>query len=216
MRLGSAPGRPSLSSIVIAVTLPDAVRLLIDILQGAGLAGAAGIRPFLPALVAGALASGDIGIDYEGTPFHFLEAPGWLLAVVVALVALVIAQRRGVPEGPLESALAGLGIGLGALLAAATIADHYDLWWPALLGGGLCAALAGAATRSLVTRTRARLDPEARAALPVYVDGTALVLAALAIVAAPISVVALGFFAFLLRGGRRRAGEKFAGLRILR
>ncbi len=192
------------------------MRLLIDILQGAGLAGAAGIRPFLPALVAGALATADVGIDYEGTPFSFLEAPGWLLAVVIALVAAVLAARRGMAEGTIESALSGIGIGLGALLCAATIADHYDLWWPGLLGGGLCAALAGAATRSLVIRTRARLDPEARAALPVYVDGTSALLAALAVVAAPISAVALGFFAFLLRGGRRREGEKYAGLRILR
>lgn len=192
------------------------MRLLIDILQGAGLAGAAGIRPFLPALVAGALATADIGIDYEGTPFAFLESPVWLLGVVIALIAVVVAQRRRVPEGPLESALAGLGIGLGALLCAATIADHYDLWWPGLLGGGLCGALAGAATRSLVARTRARLDAEASAALPVYVDGTSAVLAALAVVVAPISVPALGFFAFLLRGGRRREGEKYAGLRILR
>jgi hypothetical protein len=192
------------------------VRLLIDILQGAGLAGAAGIRPFLPALVAGALATADVGIDYDGTPFAFLEAPAWLLAVVVAVVAVVVAERRGVPEGPLESALSGIGIGLGALLFAATLADHFDLWWPGLLGGGLCAALAGAATRSLVARTRARLDPEARAALPIYVEGTAMLLAALAVVVAPISVLALGFFAFLLRGGRRREGEKYAGLRILR
>jgi hypothetical protein len=192
------------------------VRLLIDILQGAGLAGAAGIRPFLPALVAGALATADVGIDYEGTPFSFLESPAWLLAVVVALVAVVVLQRRGVAEGALDSALAGIAIGLGALLCAATIADHYDLWWPGLLGGGLCAALAAAATRSLVGRTRARLDPEAAAALPVYVDGTSGVLAALAVVVAPVSVVALGFFAFLLRGGRRREGEKYAGLRILR
>jgi Domain of unknown function (DUF4126) len=192
------------------------VRLLIDILQGAGLAGAAGIRPFLPALVAGAFASADVGIDYDGTPFAFLEAPGWLLAVVVAVIAVVVAERRGVPEGPLESALSGIGIGIGALLFAATLADHYDLWWPGLLAGGLCAALAGAATRSLIARTRARLDPEARAALPVYVESTAIVLAALAVVVAPISVLAIGFFAFLLRGGRRRAGEKYAGLRILR
>jgi hypothetical protein len=192
------------------------VRLLIDILQGAGLAGAAGIRPFLPALAAGALATADIGIDYDGTPFSFLESPAWLLAVVVAVIALALAERRGVLEGPLESALSGIGIGLGALLFAGTLADHFDVWWPGLLGGGLCAALAGAATRSLVVRTRARLDPEARAALPVYVEGTAIVLAALAVVAAPISVLALGFFAFLLRGGRRREGEKYAGLRILR
>jgi hypothetical protein len=192
------------------------VRLLIDILQGAGLAGAAGMRPFLPALVAGALATADVGIDYDGTPFSFLEAPGWLLAVVLAVVVVAIAERRGVPEGPLQSALSGIGIGLGALLFAATLADHFDLWWPGLLGGGLCAALAGAATRSLVARTRARLDSEARAALPIYVEGTAMLLAALAVVVAPVSVLALGFFAFLLRGGRRREGEKYAGLRILR
>jgi hypothetical protein len=192
------------------------VRLLIDILQGAGLAGAAGIRPFLPALVAGAFASADIGIDYDHTPFAFLESPGWLLAILVGVIAAVIAERRGVRQRALDSALSGIGIGLGALLFAATLADHFDLWWPGLLGGGLCAALAGAATRSLVARTRARLDPEARAALPVYVEGTSIVLAALAVVVAPVSLLALGFFAFLLRGGRRREGEKYAGLRILR
>jgi len=192
------------------------VRLLIDILQGAGLAGAAGIRPFLPALVAGALATADVGIDYEGTSFSFLESPAWLLAVVLALVVAVVLQRRHVRAAVLDSALAGVGIGLGALLFAATLADRHDLWWPGLLAGGFCAALAGAATRSLLQRTRARLDAEASAALPVYVDGTSGVLAALSVIAAPISVVALGFFAFLLRGGRRREGEKYAGLRILR
>ena len=196
--------------------LPDALRLLIDILQGAGLSGAAGIRPFLPALVAGALATADFGIDYEGTPFAFLEQPGWLLGVVLALIAVVLAQRRKVAEGPVESALQGVGIGIGALLFAATLADHTDIWWPGLLAGGLCAALAMAATRSLVTRVGARLDDEARGALPVYLEGTAVLLAALAVVVAPISVLALGFFAFLLRGGKRREGEKYAGLRILR
>jgi hypothetical protein len=192
------------------------VRLLIDILQGAGLAGAAGIRPFLPALVAGALATADVGIDYEHTPFSFLEQPGFLLAVVLALIVSVVAQRRGVPERVLDSSLSGIGIGLGALLCAGALADHGYVWWPGIVGGGLCAALAGTATHALVVRTRARLDEEARAALPVYLEGTAVLLAALAVVAAPISAVALGFFAFLLRGGRRREGEKYAGLRILR
>ena len=135
---------------------------------------------------------------------------------MLLVVAAAVAERRGLAEGPVESAVQGIGIGLGALLCAATIADHYDLWWPGLLGGGLCAVLAGTATRSLVVRTRGRLDPDARAALPVYVDGAAGVLAGLSVVVAPISVAALGFFAFLLRGGRRREGEKYAGLRILR
>lgn len=185
-------------------------------LQGAGLAGAAGIRPFLPALVAGALATANFGVDYEDTPFSFLEQPAWLLAIVIALLVAVIAERKGVGERIVESSLQGLGIGLGALLFAATLADNTSDWWPGLLAGGLCAALAAAATRSLVTRVRARLDAEARTALAVYIDGSALLLAALAIVVAPISVLALGFFAFMLRGGKRREGEKYAGLRILR
>ena len=192
------------------------MQLLIDILQGSGLAGAAGVRPFLPALVAGALASADVGIDYEGTPFAFLEQPGWLLAVVLALIVVVVLARRDRLEQPLESATQGIGLGLGALLFAATLADNTDMWWPGLLAGGLCAALAAAATRSLMTRVRARLDAEARGALPVYLEGTAVLLAGLSVVAAPISVLALGFFAFLLRGGKRREGEKYAGLRILR
>lgn len=192
------------------------MQLLIDILQGAGLSSAAGVRPFLPALVAGALATADIGIDYEGTPFAFLEQPGWLLAVVVAFIASVVLARRGANAGRLESALQGIGIGLGALLFAATLADNSDVWWPGLLAGGLCAALAVAATHSLLTRVRARLDAEARGALPIYLEGTAVLLAGLSVVVAPLSVLALGFFAFLLRGGKRREGEKYAGLRILR
>jgi hypothetical protein len=192
------------------------LRLLIDILQGMGLSGAAGVRPFLPALVAGALASADVGIDYDGTPFAFLEQPLWLLAVVLALIVVMVLTRRERLTGPLESATQGIGIGFGALLFAATLADNTDMWWPGLLAGGLCAALAAAATHSLTTRVRARLDADARAALPVYLDATAVLLAGLAVVAAPISAVALGFFAFLLRGGKRREGEKYAGLRILR
>ncbi len=192
------------------------MQLLIDILQGMGLSGAAGVRPFLPALVAGALATADVGIDYEGTPFAFLEQPAWLLAVVLALLVVIVLGRRERLEGPLESATQGIGLGLGALLFAATLADNTDIWWPGLLAGGLCAALAAAAVRSLMARVRTRLDAEARGALPVYLEGTAVLLAGLAVVAAPISVLALGFFAFLLRGVRRREGGKYAGLRILR
>ena len=207
IRRCSPPGRVSLSSIVMRPHATGRLRLLIDILQGAGLAGAAGIRPFLPALVAGALATADVGIDYEGTPFAFLEAPGWLLAVVLALIAAVVAQRRGVPERVLDSSLAGIGIGLGALLCAGTLADHGYVWWPGLIGGALCAALAGAATQSLVVRTRARLDAEARAALPVYLEGAA-VAARRRWPSSPrrSRAVALGFFA--LPAARRRAAAR--------
>jgi hypothetical protein len=196
------------------------MKTLLDILQGAGLAGAAGVRPFLPGLVAGALASGDIGVDFDGTDLSFLESPGWLLALLVGLVIVVLAERRlgaeRVEAGPLGAALGGIALGVGALLFAGALADHAEDWWPGLPAGLACALLAQLAVRNLLRRTRTRLDPDARAALPAYAEGVALVLAALSVVFPPIAVVALAFFAWLLIGGRRRAGEKYAGLRILR
>ena len=46
---------------------------LLDLLQGLGIAAAIGIRPFLPTLLAGALAAADVGLDFDGTDFSFLE-----------------------------------------------------------------------------------------------------------------------------------------------
>lgn len=193
---------------------------LLDILTGAGLGAAAGIRPFLPALAAGAMASADALVDFDRTDLSFLERPGWLLAVVVALLVFTVLHRRmgseALEASPYGAALAGIGVGVGALLFAGALADHSDTWWPGLLGGIACALLAERAIRLLLRRTRARLDPSAREALTLYADGAALLLAVLAIVAPPVSAVALGFLVWLLLGGRRRAGEKYAGLRILK
>lgn len=194
--------------------------LTLDILQGAGLAAAAGIRPFLPVLVAGALASADLGLDFGATDYHFLESPGFLLAAVVALMLVVAAQRRLGPEtadrGALGATVAGLGLGVGALLFAGSLADRGHEAWPGLIAGLACAALAQAAVRSLLGRAARRLESEARGALPMYADGASLALAGLAVLAPPISVVALAFLAWLLVGARRREGSKYAGLRILR
>jgi hypothetical protein len=191
------------------------MKLLVDILQGIGLAAAAGVRPFLPALVAGGLANADIGVDYEGTEFAFLESPIFLLAVAIAMVVTFLLRGRlDTPAG--QAALSGIGIGLGALLFAATLDDRHAVWWPGLIAGVACAALAGAAVRNLFLRTRARLDTEAAQALPIYAEGLAMVIAALSILLAPLSLLALAFFVWLLAGGRRREGEKYAGLRILK
>jgi hypothetical protein len=193
---------------------------LFDILTGIGLACAAGIRPFLPGLVAGAFAAANLTIDFERTDLAFLEGTGWLLALVIVLVVAVILQRRlggeRMESGPLGAVLGGIAIGVAALLFAGALADHSETWWPGLLGGLVCAMLAERATSDLLRRTRTRLDPDARDALTVYADGASLVIAALAIVAPPLSLVALGLLVWLLVGARRRQGEKYAGLRILR
>jgi anti-sigma factor ChrR (cupin superfamily) len=63
---------------------------------------------------------------------------------------------------------------------------------------------------------RRRLDDQAAAALPVYAEGAALAAAGVSILFPPLALLVLGVLAWLLTGGRRRAGEKYAGLRILR
>ncbi|GAC1441385.1 MAG: hypothetical protein NVSMB51_21520 [Solirubrobacteraceae bacterium] len=186
-----------------------------------GLAAAAGLRPFLPALLAGALASGKVVLDFEHTDYSFLQGGFFLLVVVVVLAASFLLQRRIGPErlegGPAGAAIAGAGLGVGAVLFAAVMAQHHDSAVAGMLAGLLCAGVAQVAVRGLLARTRGRLpDSRAREALAVYVDGVALALAALAVFVPPVSLLALLFLLRLLLAGRRRDGEKYAGLRILR
>jgi hypothetical protein len=191
------------------------VKLLLDIMQGMGVSAAAGLRPFLPTLLVGALAADDLGVDFDGTDFAFLESPWFLLAIVVALVVTTLLRSRlETPAG--EAALGGIALGLGALLFAGTLDDRYATWWPGILGGLLCAFIAQQGARSLLTRTRARLDAEAAGALFLYAEAAALLIAGLSILIPPVSVVFIAFFLWLRLGGRRREGEKYAGLRILR
>jgi uncharacterized membrane protein HdeD (DUF308 family) len=190
---------------------------VLDLLQGVGLAAAIGVRPLLPVLLAGALASANLGLDFEGTDFAFLESWPFLLAVVLASIAGVLAARRGTEETPaLVYALAALAVVLGGLMAAGSLADRGHSIVPGVLLGAAAAVLGFLAARSLFTRVRRRLDADAASALPIYAEGAALAAAGLSILFPPLAVLVLGAFAWLLAGGRRREGEKYAGLRILR
>ena len=194
--------------------------LLLDLLQGAGLAAAIGIRPFLPVLLAGALASADVGLDFDGTDFSFLEAWPFLLGVLILVAGLDLAGRRAgrdaVDRPPLLYALGGLALVLGGLVAAGSVADGSDSWWAGAIVGVACAALGFQAARSLFGRVRRRLDDQAANALPVYAEGAALGAAGLSILFPPLALLIIAALIWLLTGGRRRAGEKYAGLRILR
>jgi hypothetical protein len=195
------------------------MKLVLDILQGLGLAAAVGLRPFLPALLAGALASADVGLDFDHTQFAFLESPIWLLALAVALVVSVLI-RQLLESGAGEAAVGGIGIGLGALLCAASIDDRHHTWWYGLIVGAAAAYLAGVVSRSLFARVRARFaaagDRQAAAALPFYGEATGLVLAGASILFPPLALVGVAFLVALLVTGRRRSDQKYAGLRILR
>jgi hypothetical protein len=124
------------------------VEFVFDLLQGVGIAAGIGIRPFLPVLLTGALASANVGLDFDGTSFSFLEEWPFLLAVLVLVAVSDFALRR---RADLER---------GALV------------W--------------------------------------------LLLAGASILFPPLAILVLAGLGWLLAGGRRREGEKYAGLRILR
>ena len=201
--------------------------LFLDISTGAGLASSTGVRPYLPPLLAGGLARGDIGIDFDGTDLWWLESPAFLAAVLALAVIGFVVERseanRASPDiggrvgrGPAELFAGVMGLVLGALLFAGALMDNGQEAWIGLVFGPLCAALGWLAIGGLVERVRGRLEPAQAALVTAYADGTALILAAIAIFVPPLALLAIPGFVVLLVGGRRREGEKYAGLRILR
>jgi hypothetical protein len=196
------------------------VHLVFDIFQGIGIAAAVGIRPFLPALVVGGLAAGNLELHFDHTKLSFLQSAPFLLGLAVLAVLLVLVERRfghaRLDAGRGSLVLAAISFALGALLFAGSLARGHYASWPGVIAGIACAALGILATRPLFARVRARLDPEAAAAIPLYAEGAGIAVAALSVLAPPVGVIAAGGLVWLLVAGRRRQGQKYAGLRILR
>jgi hypothetical protein len=212
-----APSEGFLPRSSVMMRAHRTVKLLLDILQGAGLSTSAGLRPFLPTLAAGGFASADVGLDFEGTDFSFMEKPWFLIALIVAM-AITVLFRKYFEDGPGAAALTGIGAGLGALMFAASLADRHEVWWYGLIAGAILALFANSVSSDLIGRVRRRIEAEgdiqAAAALPLYLEGAAVICAVASILVPPLSLVAIGFLvALYTRGGGDR---KFAGLRTLR
>ncbi len=179
---------------------------------GLGLAAACGLRPYLPALLAGVLGSaGALGVAFTGH-FHFLQAGWWLIAVALVLVNSYLLQLRLGQErfqAVAQPAIVAQALAVGALLFAGTLAAHGDAWWPGLIGGFLAAGLAARASGPVILRARTRLpDRSAREALTVYLDAASLLLAALVALVHPLGYVAVALLAwFMLARSRPRRGR---------
>ena len=196
------------------------MHLVFDIFQGIGMAAAVGIRPFLPTLVIGGLAAGDIQIDFAHSGYSFLQGALFLLIMVIGVVLLALTERRAFREAlsnrMLTYALAAASLVIGALLFGGSLARGHYLAWPGLVGGVICAAVGVLATQPLLTRVRARLDAQAAATLPLVTEAAAVLAAMLSVLLPPVGVIVLGGLLWLLVAGRGRSEQKYAGLRILR
>ncbi|HEY2160468.1 MAG TPA: hypothetical protein VGH24_04115 [Solirubrobacteraceae bacterium] len=203
------------------------MHLAFDICQGIGLATAVGIRPFLPALAAGALAAGDVELSFKHTDYAFLQGWPFLLAMAIGAILLAVLERRlgtgadakpgeGLERGPLAVAVIIASVAIGALLFAGALAQHHGVVWPGFAAGAVCALIAAAASRPLFARARARLDAAAAAALPLYAEAAGVLLAVLSVLLPPVGPIGLAFLIWLLIAGRGRGEQKYAGLRILR
>jgi hypothetical protein len=195
--------------------------IFFDIGLGLGLSCACGLRPYLPTLLAGALASGSaLEVRFKPGHFAFLQSGWWLLAATVLLAAAYLAQLRLGSErfdGVASPVVHALALAAGALLFAGTLAAHRDAWWPGLVAGAAAAALARAAVVPVLHGARSRLpDHAAREALTVYLDGASVALAIAVALLHPLGYVGLAALVWLLLRVRARAGERYAGLRIMR
>jgi len=195
------------------------VDLFLAISQGTGLALATGMRPFLPPLLAGAFARADVGIDFTGTDYSFLESVPFL-AVMVVLVLVGTASERVRGTRAVVLATGTVAAALGALEFAGSLADEGHQATAGLPAGAVCALLGFLAALSFLAGAHARLRAQGQSGpasyLGLYADFAAVVVALLAIFLPPASYLPLALSAWLLVARRRRAARKYEGLRVLR
>jgi hypothetical protein len=190
--------------------------LFLAISQGIGVSLATGVRTFLVPLFVGAMARANAAIDFEHTGFEFLESVWWLALMLVLVIAAWLIDRSDVEIH--DAAWVVLSMGFGALLFAGVLEDEDFFGTGGLIPGMLCALLGFAAAHAFFGGAAERLQArgEGAATIRTFGDLGAVVLAALAVLAPPVSYLAVGFCLWVLLARRRREAQKYEGLRILR
>lgn len=192
--------------------------LFLAISQGTGTSLTTGVRTFLVPLLVGVFARLNLGVDFEGTQYEFLESVFWLVLMGALIVMAWWLDRSQIPVPLAVRGIASAA--LGAVLFAGCLAERDYASEPGLFAGALCASLAFVAATLFLGRAADRLaargETGASTTLSLMVDGVTLLTAALALLVEPVSYIALAFCLWVLVARRRQAGEKYEGLRILR
>jgi hypothetical protein len=204
-----------MTAFTLAVPAPAPMTIALHVLTAIGLAIACGLRPFLATFLFGVMASLDVFVNVTGTNQAFMESPAFIAAAGVLLVlSLVFHGYLARPAGGRVMEWAGRI--LGALLFAGAMANTDAATWIWVVAGVLVAGFTQLAVGDTLTGARERLGAEHRGGLPIYLELVAGLAAVLAIVAPPVTLVYIAFLVRLGMARRRRAGEKYAGLRSLR
>ena len=192
----------------------------MEICQGLGLALAVGIGGPIAALFIAMMGSLSAGIHPDGSDYDFLAAT-WFLVTLLALVVLaMLARSRPSLRYPTIVVLAAIG----AIVCAASFAENGDVAWPGLVIGAVAAALAALVSSDVLESAIARAEgnePGSREAdaanlLIVAFAAAGIVLAAICLFVPPVALLAIAALIYLAASRRRRADEKYEGLRILR
>ena len=207
--------------------------LFLAICQGLGLALAIGIGGPIAALFASMMGSLKVGFNPEGTDYSFLTATWFLITLLAVVVLFVVARGKEMARLPVLVLLAATG----ALAFAASLAEEGFAAWPGLVVGAIVtfatALVAGEVLDGAIKRAKAAggrrgglgrdggdggTAPEVDAANALVVGFTVVgvAIAALALLVPPVALV-VGIAVLVVAIGRRRkSGEKYEGLRILR
>ena len=197
-----------------------AMDLFMAICQGLGLALAVGIGGPLAALFIAMMAALGSGIHPDATDYDFLSATWFLVTLLAVVVIFMLARGREVMRWPTIAVLAAIG----AVVFAASLAEDGHTAWPGLILGAVATSFAAAVAYAVLEGAIKRAEgnepgsKEADAAnfMIVAFAAAGIVVAAFSLFLPPVSLLALVAVIWLAAGRRRRAGEKYEGLRILR
>jgi len=176
-------------------------------------------------ITTGVMAHEDAGVDFTGTDWAWMESWIFIGALTALFIAFWVMDRAGkselvrpggraMEEGPYRYICAVAG----ALLFAGTLADHGHTSWPGLVAGAAIGFIGFLSLGRLFMRANQRVFAAGDPGVVLGLARDALTIA-LTVVCVLVDVVGYAVFAaalVLLVTARRREGQKYEGLRVLR
>src|SRR5436190_15224368 len=172
------------------------------------------------------MAHEDVGIDFSGTDWAWMESWIFIGILAVLFIAFWMMDREGKSEAirPAGRAMeAGLQYQVscaiaGALLFAGSLADGGETSWPGLVAGAVIGFIGYLALGRLFMRANQRLFAAGDPAILLGIgrDLLTVVLTVAVVLADVVGYVVLAAAVVLILTARRGEGEKYEGLRVLR